>query len=80
MELDWIIGKQIRWVLIQQEYDFHIVHMVGKVNQNVDLLSLNPSSSKEGIIKAQCHGDMDLEVLPKWHMLACLCILLGCSK
>jgi hypothetical protein len=54
--------------------------MVGKVNQNVDLLSLNPSSSKEGIIKAQCHGDMDLEVLPKWHMLACLCILLGCSK
>jgi hypothetical protein len=29
---------------------------------DVDMLSSNPSSSKEDTIKAQWHGDMDLEV------------------
>ncbi len=54
--------------------------MFGMVNQDADLLSLDPSSSKEDTIKAQWHGDMDLEVLPRWHTFAYLCILLGCSK
>jgi hypothetical protein len=54
--------------------------MAGMVNWDVDLLSSNPSSNKEDTIKAQLHGDMDLEVLPRWHTFAYLCILLGCSK
>jgi hypothetical protein len=54
--------------------------MAGMVNHDVNLLSSNPSSSKEDTIKAQWHGDMDLEVLLGWHMFAYLCTLLGCSK
>jgi len=38
--------------------------MAGRVNCHANLLSLNPTSSKEDTIKAQWHGDMNLEVLP----------------
>jgi len=44
MEFDWFTKKLGRWALILEEYDFDIVHYVGRINQDVDGLALNPSS------------------------------------
>ncbi len=54
--------------------------MLGKVNQNVDGLIWNPSSNKEDTIGACWHGDVDLEVILRWHASAYLCTLLGCFR
>ncbi len=38
----------------------------------------NPSSNEKDTTGACWHGDVDLEVVPRWHVYAYLCILLGC--
>jgi hypothetical protein len=38
------------WVIIMQENDFNIVHKVGRVNEDVNGLSQNPSSNEEDTI------------------------------
>jgi hypothetical protein len=78
MESDWLIGKLVRWALILHEYDFDIIHGPSGVNRNVDGLSQNPNSNEEDTIGAHWHGDVDLEVVPRWHTFAYLCTLLGC--
>jgi hypothetical protein len=55
------------WAFILQEYDFDIIHNASKVNQVVDGLSQNPSSSEEDTTSAKWHGKVDLEVVPGWH-------------
>jgi hypothetical protein len=40
----------VRWALILHEYDFDIVHRVGRVNWNVDGLNQKPSSNEEDTI------------------------------
>ncbi len=67
-----------KWALILQEYDFDIIHKLGKVNQDVDGLNQNPSSNKEDTIGACWHGDVNLEAIPRWHVSTYLCTLLGC--
>jgi hypothetical protein len=68
----------VRWAFILQEYDFDIIHRHSKVNQDVDGLSRNQSSNKEGTIGVHWHGDVDLEVVLGWHSFTYLCTLLGC--
>jgi hypothetical protein len=41
-------------------------------------LSWNPSSNEEDTINACWHGDVDFEVILRWHVFAYLCTLLGC--
>jgi hypothetical protein len=65
MESYQFIGKLARWVLILQEYNFNIVHMASRVNQDVDGLNQNPSSSEEDTIGARWHGEVDLEAMPR---------------
>ncbi len=48
------------------------------VNQDANGLNQNPSSNKEDTIKARWHGDVDLEVVPRWHASTYYCTLLGC--
>jgi hypothetical protein len=79
MESNRPTRKLARWALIFQEYDFNIVHKANRVNQDVDGLSRNPSSSEENTIGARWHGEVDLEVVPGWHASTHLCTLLGCS-
>jgi hypothetical protein len=67
-----------RWALILHEYDFDIIHRPNGVDRNADGLSQNPSSNEEDTIGALWHGDVDLEVIPKWHAFVYLCTLLGC--
>jgi len=45
MESYWLIGKLTKWALILHEYDFDIIHKVGRVNQDVDGLGSNPRSN-----------------------------------
>jgi hypothetical protein len=66
-----------RWAFILQEYDFDIIHKLGKVNRDVDGLRWNPSFNEEDTIRACWHGDGDLEVILGWHAFAYLCTLLG---
>jgi hypothetical protein len=47
MESYQLIGKLARWAFILQEYDFDIIHKLGRVNKNVDGLSQNPNSNEE---------------------------------
>jgi hypothetical protein len=42
MELDQFTGKLARWALILQEYNFDIVHMAYRVNQDADGIKLKP--------------------------------------
>jgi len=42
-------------------------------------LSQNPSSNKEDTIGIHWHGDANLKAIPRWHVFAYLCTLLGCS-
>ncbi len=80
MESYRLTGKLAKWALILQEYDFDIVHKVGKVNWDVDGLSHNPSSSEEDTTSARWHGEVDLEAMLRWHAFAYLCTLLGCYR
>ncbi len=41
-------------------------------------MSWNPSSNEEDTNRACWHGDVDLEVVPRWHFFAYLCTLSGC--
>jgi hypothetical protein len=43
------------------------MHMVDKVNRDVNGLNWNPSSNKVDITRAHCHRSMDLETIPRWH-------------
>ncbi len=43
-------------------------------------MSQYPSSNEEDTTGACWHGDVDLEMVPRWHAYAYLCNLLGCSK
>jgi hypothetical protein len=69
MESNHFIEKLARWDLILIQYDFDIVHKVGRVNRDVDGLSWNSSFSKEDIIEACCHGDRNLEVVSCWDAM-----------
>lgn len=80
MVLNRLIRKLTRWAIILHEYDFDVVHRVGKVNWDVNGLNWKPSSSKKDTIKVYWHGDVDLKVVSRWHASTCLCILLGCSR
>jgi hypothetical protein len=53
---------------------------VGRVNQDADGLNRNPSSSEEDTTNARWHGEVDLEVVLRWHVFAYLCTLLGCFR
>jgi hypothetical protein len=50
MESYLFTSKLAKWVLILHEYDFDIVHRAGRVNQQVDDLSRNPSFSEKDTI------------------------------
>jgi hypothetical protein len=63
MESNRFTSKLVRWVFILHEYDFDIVHKVGRVNWDVDGLSWNPSSN-EDITSVRWHGEVDLKVIP----------------
>jgi hypothetical protein len=79
IELDQFIRKFAKWAwLILHECDFDIVHQVGRVNQDVDGLNQTLSSNEENTIGAQWNGEVDLEVVLRWHASAYLCALLGC--
>lgn len=68
MESYRFIGKLARWAHFLQEYDFDIIHKVSRVNQDADGLSWNQSYSEEDTIAVQWHGDINLEVVPRWHV------------
>ncbi len=78
MELDQFTRKLAMWALILQEYDFDIIHNPIRVTWNVDGFSRNPSSNEEDTTRACWHGNVDLEVILRWHAFAYLCSLLGC--
>jgi hypothetical protein len=78
MESNQFTRKLVRWAFIQQEYDFDIIHRLGRVNRDADGLNQNPSSNEDDTIETHWHGDVDLEVVPRWHASTYLCTLLGC--
>jgi hypothetical protein len=39
MEFDQLIGKLAKWIFILNGYNFNFVHMVSKVNHDVNNLS-----------------------------------------
>ncbi len=80
MESNQLTGKLAKWALILQGYNFDIVHKVGKVKWDTDGLSWNPSFIEEDITCAKWHGEVHLEVIPKWHAFVDMCILLGCFR
>jgi hypothetical protein len=80
MESDQLTRKLVRWAFILHEYDFNIVHKVGRVNRNVNGLNQNPSSSEGDTTGARWHGEVVLEAVPRWHASTYLCTLLGCYK
>ncbi len=41
-------------------------------------MNRNPSFNEEDTTKARWHGDVDLDVIPRWYASAYLCTLLGC--
>jgi len=43
-------------------------------------LSQYPSFNEEDTTGACWHGDVDLEMVPRWHASTYLCNLLGCSR
>ncbi len=69
MESKGLKKKLIRWAFILQEYDFNIMHRVGRVNWDVDGLNQNPSSSQEDTTKVRWHGDVDLEAIPNGMLM-----------
>ncbi|CAM6082514.1 unnamed protein product [Calypogeia fissa] len=75
MESDKLTGKLAKWALILQEYEFTVVHRAGRLNQDADGLSRNPCTSEQDITGVRWHGDEDQEVVPGWHALAYLCLL-----
>jgi hypothetical protein len=72
--------KLAKWAFILQEYDFNIIHRLGRVDQNADGLSWNPNSNEEDTTSVPRHGDVDLKAISGWHASAYLCTLLECSK
>jgi hypothetical protein len=78
MESYQLTRKLVRWAFILQKYDFDIIHKPGKVNQNENGLSQNPSSNEEYTTGAHWQGDVDLKTVLGWHAFAYLCNLLGC--
>ncbi len=56
--------KLAMWAFILLEYEFDIIHMVGRVNQDANGLNQNPSSNEEDTIGAHWHGDINLKVVP----------------
>jgi hypothetical protein len=67
MENDKLTGKLARWALILQEYEFTVVHGIGRLNQDADGLSRNPCTSEQDLTSARWHGGEDQEVVPGWH-------------
>ncbi len=55
-------------------------HKASRVNRYVNGLSRNPSSNEEDTTRAHWHGDVVLEIIPRWHVYAYLCTLLGCYR
>jgi hypothetical protein len=55
MESYHLVGTLSWWAFILWEYDFDIGFIVGRVNENVNGLSYNPSSNKEDM-EAHWHG------------------------
>lgn len=53
MELDELIGKLAKWILLLQKYDFEVVHCVGITNLDVDGLLCNPNLSYKDLTKAR---------------------------
>ncbi len=45
MESNQFIRKLAKWALLLCEYDFDVVHKVGRINQDADGLNQNPNSS-----------------------------------
>jgi hypothetical protein len=80
MELNQLIRKLVRWILILQEYDFNIVYRASTVNRNPDGLNWIPSANENDTKKAYCHRDIYLEAILGWHASLYLCIMLGCYK
>jgi len=68
------------WAFILLEYEFDIIHMVGRVNQDANGLNQNPSSNEEDTIRVCWHGDVDLEVILGCHAITYFCTLLGCYR
>jgi hypothetical protein len=52
-----------------------VVFFFGLVVESIKELG---GALEENTIKARWHGDVDLEVVPRWHAFAYLCTLLGC--
>jgi hypothetical protein len=78
MEYDQLIRKLVKWALLLHEYDFNVIHRFGMVNRHANGLNQNSSSNEEDIIRVCWHGNVDLEVILKWHVSTYLCTLLGC--
>jgi hypothetical protein len=64
MESNRFTSKLVRWVFILHEYDFDIVHKVGRVNWDADGLTWNPSFNEEDTTGVRWHGEVDLEAIP----------------
>lgn len=67
-------------MFILQEYNFDIIHKASRVNWDANGLSWNPSFSEEDTTCAKWHGNVNLEVVPRWPAYIYMCILLGCSR
>ncbi len=80
MESKWLTRKLVRWAFILQEYDFNVMHSVGRDNWDASGLNQNPSSKKEDTTKAHWHGDVDFEALPSWHVYGYMPTTLQCIK
>lgn len=53
MELDELIGKLAKWILLLQKYDFEVVHCVGITNFDANGLTHNPSPLVEDLTGAR---------------------------
>ncbi len=52
-----------------------MVHRLGVINLDANGLNWNPCTSQEDDIGARWHGEVDEEMVPRWHALAFLCLL-----
>jgi hypothetical protein len=75
MEFDKLTGKLAWWAFILQEYDFQVVHKPGVTNLDADGLSQNPCTSHEDNTGARWPGEVDEEMVPRWHALVFLSLL-----
>ncbi|CAK9857269.1 unnamed protein product [Sphagnum jensenii] len=75
MEFDKLTGKLARWALILRGYDFQVVHKPRVAKLDANGLSRNPCTNQEDNTGARWHGEVDEEMLPRWHASAFLCLL-----